>query len=475
MAGITATGFETKRLSDIISDRKASARTYFGNDAATGENDVLGRLLRIHADAERDLWDLIEAAYMSFNPASATGINLDRIVAYGNITRFDAEYSTTTLLITGDYLTFIPVGSGVSSSTSSYMFQTKSFVTLNTTSINFINLRVASSAEGNIYTINLPNGSYSYTAVSGDTIASIATKLANNAQGADQTVRVSPTDSSAIEIETKDVFQTFSLSVSSTLTPTTVKKTVEARSSNEYEVSINAGVLDTISDPVLGWESVTNVDNSSGGRLRETDEELRLRFKTSKEVSARGTVDALYSSLSEVSDIEAVQVYENATDDYNAEGLPPHSFTAVVLGGSTAEIAQVIWDTKPAGILPYGSTTVSVADTQGITHDISFSRPESIPIYMTIEVSAAENESLASDTSDLIRQSLQSWMAENLTVGKNVSVSRLFTPILQVAGVQVDSLVIGKTMEDQSFSNINIAFDEIAGYSAENISVIINT
>lgn len=67
-----------------------------------------------------------------------------------------------------------------------------------------------------------------------------------------------------------------------------------------------------------------------------------------------------------------------------AFGRPGKSFEIVVEGGADLDIAEVILNSKPAGIQSYGSTTVQVFDQYDNPYNISFSRPTSVPIYATI-------------------------------------------------------------------------------------------
>jgi uncharacterized phage protein gp47/JayE len=216
---------------------------------------------------------------------------------------------------------------------------------------------------------------------------------------------------------------------------------------------------------------VTNIEASVDGRNRETDEELRVRFANSKEVNAKGTIDAIYSNLLQVSGVEEVQVYENATSSTDALGVPAHSFSAVVLGGSAADIAQVLWETKPAGIMAYGNSSVSVTDSQGIPHTIGFSRPVDVVPIMEITVSQAEGESLPSDFEGQIKEALAEYISANFGVGDDLIYSRLFIPIQSVEGVQIDSLVIGTQQGSLSSTNITVAFDEIISYAQSSVSI----
>lgn len=69
-----------------------------------------------------------------------------------------------------------------------------------------------------------------------------------------------------------------------------------------------------------------------------------------------------------------------------AFGRPGKSFEIVAQGGDDLAIATVIFNSKPAGIETYGTTTVTVQDVFGNPYAISFSRPTQVPIFITINL-----------------------------------------------------------------------------------------
>ena len=71
--------------------------------------------------------------------------------------------------------------------------------------------------------------------------------------------------------------------------------------------------------------------------------------------------------------VELSHVTTNHTWDVDKKtGLIPQSFKIYVLGGKKKEIAQIIWNHKPIGVLSQGNTKVK--DSLGSKHIISFER-----------------------------------------------------------------------------------------------------
>ncbi len=472
MAGLSPDGFSIKRLAEVISDRQASARNYFGNDAAVGVNDVLGRALRIHSPAEADLWELAEAVYNSFNPVVATGNQLDVIVSYAGLTRFGAEPSTVSLLVTGDVNTVIPEESTVTSSFTSESFETDSSVTLNTTGTSGVTVEVISVNVGSVYSVTLGGERFSYTAQTGDTVQIISSQLAAVISDSASYTATSPDTTVIIAFD--DVFVPKNVSVSARIVTRKISKVIQASATSAGEIYQEENTLDTIATPISGWDSVTNPEAASGGRDVETDEELRVRFANAKEANARGTIDAIYSNLLLISGVTSVQVFENTSDATDANGIPSHSISTVILGGNSQTIADALWDIKPAGINTYGNTTVTVTDSQGLPHDISFNRPVEVPVYISATISQAENESMPSTAADQVVDALISYFEANLGVGDDVIYSRLYIPVQSVEGVQIDSMTIGESPSPVAMSNVVIDFDQIASLDASNIEITVH-
>lgn len=474
-AGLTSNGLVIKRLDQIISDREDSARNYFGNDIGTSVNDVLGRALRIHSDSENDLWQLLEAIKNSFSPSYATGNQLDEIVAYAGITRFGATKSTVSLLVTGDFNTFIPTESIVSSTATQNRFYTTSGVNLNNTGINGFTTEVLIVTVGADYTITIGSEDFTYTAQSGDTLSNIASALQVLINSSSEySATVVGDESVQVQIQFNDKFVVRNASLSSNLSFIKVSKLVPAEAQEFGPITQPAGTLTTIASPRSGWDSVTNPVSANEGQYRETDEELRVRFKNAKEANAKGTIDAIFSNLSNLQGVDDVQVYENDTESTDANGLPPKSFSVVILGGNSQTIAETIWEVKPAGIATYGNTTVTISDTQGIPHDINFSRPEEVDIYIDVTISQAENQSVPANVETQILDALEQYFEDNFSVGDDVIYSRLYVPIQSIEGFQIDSLTIGTSASPSGASNIVIDFDQVASLQRSNVTVTVS-
>jgi len=473
MAGLTNEGLVIKRLEEVINDRVTSARTQFGNDIGTSVNDVLGRLLRITAASEADLWETSEAVYNSFNPDYATGAALDRIVAYAGLTRYLPAASKTTLVVAGDYLATIPQGSIVRSSKTTNSFLTDTPRIFDTKTVSGFVFEPISLVEAAEYSVTVGAEIHTYTSVVGDTLENIAEALKNSI---DTSSSYSATRNGLrVEVTFDDIFVTRDIDKTSNITFRRITKTVTASNDTYGPVTQPADTLDIVATPSLGWDYVNNPLAASPGRFRETDIELRNRFANSKELNAKGNIDSIYSNLTSLIGVEQIQVYENYTSVLDGNNFPPKSFSVVALGGNTQEIAETIWSVKPAGIESFGNTTVTVKDVQGNSHQISFSRPNPIRIYIQIEVSKSEGGVIAANVDTTISDAVAKYFSDNWSVGDDIIYSRLYTPVNAGNGYQVDTLLIGTDPTLLGTNNIVIGFDEIASIRKQDIEIIVNT
>lgn len=144
-----------------------------------------------------------------------------------------------------------------------------------------------------------------------------------------------------------------------------------------------AGQLSVIATPFAGWTSVTNAADAEEGTDLEADEPYRVRIAQALSTAGTGTVDAIRSAILVLDGVVSASVLANTTSVVDSDGVAPHAFEAVVLGGNEDAIAQAIWENKPAGIYADGSVTSGVAfDSLDQPHVVRFSRPTEVPIYI---------------------------------------------------------------------------------------------
>ena len=239
-----------------------------------------------------------------------------------------------------------------------------------------------------------------------------------------------------------------------------------------------AGTVTNIETPVSGWDEVNNPDDGQVGRDIESDPELRVRQSQSLAVTGAGTVPAIRSRLlQEVDDVTAVTIIENRSDEVDGDGRPPHSFESVVSGGIDQDVADLLWQVKPAGIETHGDLTLQVEDSQGELQTIRFSRP--VPKYVWINVVLTENGvgTFPDDWENATKQALVEY-GEALGVGDDIIYQALFGPIYAnvpgIGNVEIEVAVNDDPNTQPAVfetENISIGSNEITLWLADRIEV----
>ena len=254
---------------------------------------------------------------------------------------------------------------------------------------------------------------------------------------------------------------------------------VTATCSNSGAVAAMAGTITTINTPTRGWVSVTNPAAATVGSPAETDAELRIRQGQSVALPSLTPFEGVDGAIANVAGVTRHKLYENDTGSTDSNGLPPHSISAIVDGGDVTEIAQTIRGNKGQGTATYGKTSVTVPDTYGNPHVISFSRSTDVPIYGHITLKAFTG--YTSQIGVQIQQAVADYI-NGLTIGDDVLLSRIYSPanLGVVSGgnaryYDIQELLIGKSAGSVAAANIIIAYNESASCKPENIVLTVTS
>ena len=480
MAGLSNSGFTTKRFPELITDGKAKAVTIFqdlvvpGDIVDTGDSGVIGRLVALKTEPEADLWEAAQQVYSAFDANSATGISLDNMILLSGIpARFKNTRTTAQVLLSGDNGTLITAGNVVSSPTTSEQFSILSGIPLTPDSASGVVVSVVLPQDSSLYTISFSRSGAtkvaSYTSTVGATKLAIINGLKASVDSlVPEFVATVQLDGNLSLVPT-DVFVATNFSTSLNLGIVKVSKLGDVQAQNTGPISQPVNTITRIQTSRLGWDSVTNPLAAVSGRLRETDEELRIRFRNTKFERAGNIVEAVYSALFSLDDVQQVYIDDNNTSVTNANGTPGHSFLVLVDGGTSVEIARAIWDNRGAGVASVGNTSVTITDKFGYQREIKFSRPTPINIYIQLELTTDQN--FPENGQDLIREAIINYV-DGLSIGQDVLYSRLYTPANSVKGHYIDSLAIGLSPSSLGVSNIAVPFDAVAQALPENITFL---
>ena len=268
----------------------------------------------------------------------------------------------------------------------------------------------------------------------------------------------------------------FALDAAVTLASGTGSGTVTAVQTGPIQAV--AGTLTAIVNSVSGLSAVTNPADAVLGRAIETDAQYRVRQTQALYRAGTGTLAALLAELTALEDVEEVYVYENGTDTTDADGIPPHSFEAVLRlasGGSAQKVGETLWANKPAGIRAYGDTDVEVLDSAGRTQVVAFTEATERPVYIEAAVTQVDPRTFPADGAARIEAAILAAAADMATIGTAVNYGVLYAAIFsgyvdsdgvvavaKCPGVKAAALLIGFSDPPASSSNLAIGVREIA-------------
>lgn len=207
----------------------------------------------------------------------------------------------------------------------------------------------------------------------------------------------------------------------------------------------------------------------------EDVESFRKRLKSRDEQVREGTneVDSLVATFKKNDKVKSVIIYENDTDKTDTvTSVPAHSLEVVLESTlSDNEIAQIILNDKSGGTGTFGTTQITLPDTQGISKVISFSRGVEIPCKVTVEIDSIDGKELAGDINDKIIKSVEEYFF-GLEIGEDISISRVNHSITHADhNLEIISLSIAKVSGTDGTINIPIGLKEFGSIEASKITI----
>ena len=254
---------------------------------------------------------------------------------------------------------------------------------------------------------------------------------------------------------------------------------VNAVASEDGTIAVPVGAINTIDNPVSGVVSVTNLQSGAIGRLKETDQQLRIRRLQSLAILSTSLVDSLYAKIGEVNGVTAVRVYENKEQTTDADGTPPNTVWCIVEGGTDYDVADAIMRGKSLGCGLRGATVVQWADANDFNNNVYFDRPDPVTIYIKVTAKAYDAWSIA--YANEIKANILQYIAdvrvgavntgEKFSIGDECVSSSFYPPIVGSEQYRIDSIYVGDVYPaTELFTDIPI--NGIGFYDEVNIEVI---
>lgn len=433
MTGLTATGFQIKRLPEIKSDIEAALVQAFGDVDLRAES-VFGQLVGISAEYDAILWQLAEQVYFSQYPDSAAGVALDHVCALVGVTRLPARSTQVSAVCYGDQGAVISAGREATNRRTGDVYRvTASQSILPTQAVSAV-LSINTNGAGD-YTVTVDGTDYTYTSPGAETDQQILTAIQAALSGSSLSTSLTTGE---LTVTSDDAV---SLALTANLSFGEIGVLVPFAAVETGPKALPVGDLTEIKTPVAGWDRITNLEPGVIGANRESDGELRARRSKSIQITATSTLDSITARLRQVANVSDVNVSQNNTDTTDAFGTLRQHVWATVEGGDDADIAAVLFNAVAAGIGYRGDTTVGhVSEVTGKTYQIAFDRPTYID--PTIEVQYIRLSGFPPEGEELIRAAL---VARTFALGERLVVPRLYTPINTVEGVDIEALLVNGT------------------------------
>ena len=206
----------------------------------------------------------------------------------------------------------------------------------------------------------------------------------------------------------------------------------------------------------------------------EDDDTFRARLLSS-DTTGLATFDGMLTYLRN-SLGPLVSLVENPEPEPDSSGIPGHSI-AVFIPDTYSEIAdddiaQAIWNCKPAGIKAYGTESGTAVDAARITHTVNFFRVTGgDPFYMRLTVTEYREEQLHRDYANQLKTQIANWALTEYTRGKDIIPQRAIQAVYKVPGI--DTVNVEVSLDGQSWTTDRIPVME-ASYAklpVDNISV----
>jgi len=246
-----------------------------------------------------------------------------------------------------------------------------------------------------------------------------------------------------------------------------------ATSTQTGPIQALAGTITVIVTPVAGWNSSDNAADAVLGSDEETDTALRLRREVETVLGGSTSADAIRAEVSQVDGVLEVFCLENPLP-CSVAPMPPNSVEVVYWDGGAgaadqAEIAEVIWTQKPAGIRAYGTTTVVHTDEQNNSHQIGMTVADEQRIV--VDVTLLDGAGYVGDAA--VMTAIAAWADANLGIGDEVWRSRISAVVLGLAGVEnVSAVLLSIWPAAVGAADITIDQRQIATISTGDITVI---
>ena len=251
--------------------------------------------------------------------------------------------------------------------------------------------------------------------------------------------------------------------------------TVTVTALNPGSVTAPIGTINIIYNPQYGWQSFSNTGAATAGLPLESDPALKGRQSVSTATNAVGILESIYTAIINVPGVNRCMVYQNDTAVTDTNGVPAHTISAVVDGGTVASVALAIATKKAPGGQTYGTTTQTVYDQYGLPTTVNYFVLTYVPIYFNVTIKALPG--YISTTGTALETALAAFVTA-LAIGESVYVSQAqaaagLIGLPQGQTFYITAFTLGTTASPSGTSNIALLFNQAASCSVANINLTV--
>lgn len=248
-------------------------------------------------------------------------------------------------------------------------------------------------------------------------------------------------------------------------------------------IIVTNNTITKIKTPQPNWSSVSNLSTISVGTNEEKDTPAEVRRRRSNAAPSAAPADSVQANLANLEGVTFARVKINNTLLTDNDGIPAKQQACIILGGNNIEIARTILQRSGCTAEFFGDIEVVLIDAQGEPNPVRFSRPTQLIMSVDIDITVTNASLYPSDGDQQIKDNIVLYSVEGADAfgitdgfnqngfppGTDVIVSRLYTPVNQVAGHKINSITV-----NGSTTQIPVAFNELAIFDASNIAVTVS-
>lgn len=256
--------------------------------------------------------------------------------------------------------------------------------------------------------------------------------------------------------------------------PASGQITVTATADEDGPIEAAAGAVSRIGTPTDGWISVSNPSIAVPGKDAQSDAELRILQTNSTAQPSQSILQGIQGELLSLDGVTRLRMYENDTSETDDNGIPSHSISAVVEGGDSNAIAEVIRRRKTAGTGTYGTTSIVLTDSAMMPITIKFFRPTTVSVKVKVTIDPLVG--YASTYAEELKQQVCDYI-NSLGIGSTLYLSKLYVPAnlennTNDSTYDIVSIETAEGEGDFSAQNITTEFNEVLQCDIEDIEVV---